>query len=309
VSKKEVRDGFTISYKLHIIRGMEILSAKELSRYLKINEKKVYKLVQEAKIPHIKIGGKVAFTKELIDRWILENTEIKRHILIAGSDDELLRRIIDIYNSESPSKIFYAPVGSINGLKLLEEKGASMSCVHILDIEKRDYNPSYVARYLKAEDYMVIRLFSRQQGIYVKKGNPKRIYNLKDLTRPDVMFVNRNKGSGTRLLFDFLLNEEGINRNHIQGYHNEVESHLLSGLSVLKGEVDAAFGISYIAHVLNLDFIFLMNEKFDMVIPKDNYFNQTIKDFLCLFEQSRFINKVKDFAGYTLEEMGSIVYQ
>lgn len=288
---------------------MEILSAKELSAYLRINEKKVYKLVQEGKIPHVKIGGKVAFTKEIIDKWILENTEIKRHILIAGSDDVLLRRIIDIYNMESQSKVFYAPVGSINGLKLLEEKGATMSCIHILDIEKKDYNPSYILRYLKEKDYVVIRLFSRQQGIYVQKGNPKHILRLKDLTRDDVVFVNRNIGSGTRLLIDFLLNEEGIDRNNIQGYKNEVESHLQSGLSVLRGEADAAFGIAYIAHVLNLDFIFLMNEKFDMVIPKDNYHNQVIKDFLFLFEQSKLINKIKDFAGYSLEEMGSIVYQ
>jgi len=289
--------------------GMEILSAKELSAYLKINEKKVYKLVQEGKIPHIKIGGKVAFTKELIDRWILENTEIKRHILIAGSDDILLRRIIDIYNAESPSKIFYAPIGSINGLKLLEEKGAIMSCVHILDIEKKDYNPSYIFRYLKEKNYVVFRLFSRQQGIYVQKGNPKHIHRLKDLTGNDVVFLNRNQGSGTRLLIDFLLNEEGIDKNSINGYNKEVESHLQSGLNVLRGEADAAFGIGYIAHVLNIDFIFLMNEKFDMVIPKEHYHSQVIKDFLFLFEHSKFINKIKDFDGYSLEEMGSIVYQ
>lgn len=288
---------------------MEILSAKELSSYLKINEKKAYKLVQEGKIPHIKIGGKIAFTKESIDRWILENTEKEGHIYIAGSDDVLLRRIIDIYNGEYPSKIFYAPIGSINGLKLLEDKGASMSCVHIFDVEKRQYNTSYIQRYLTKNDYVVIRLFSRQQGIYVKQGNPQKIQTPKDLTRGDVVFINRNKGSGTRLLFDFLLNEEGIERDRIQGYTNEVGSHLLSGLSVLKGEADAAFGIGYIAHVLNLDFIFLMNEKFDMVIPKDNYYSRSVKAFLTFFEQSTLINKIKDFAGYSLEEMGSIIYQ
>lgn len=288
---------------------MEILSAKELSQYLKINEKKIYRLVQEGKIPNIKIGGKIAFTKESIDRWILENTEMEKHILIAGSDDYLLRRIIDIYNAEYPSKIFYAPIGSINGLKLLKEKGATMSCVHILDVEKKDYNASYISRYLTGNDYTVIRLFSRQQGIYVKQGNPKNIQSLRDLTRAGVVFVNRNKGSGTRLLFDFLLNETGIERNKIQGYTNEVESHLLSGLCVIRDEADAAFGIGYIAHVLNLDFVFLMNEKFDMVIPKDNYHNRAVKTFLSFFEQSTLINKIKDFAGYSIEDMGSIIYQ
>lgn len=288
---------------------MEIISAKELAGYLKINEKKVYRLVQEGKIPHIKIGGKVAFTKELIDRWILENTEMERHILIAGSDDVLFRRIIDIYNAESPQKVFYAPIGSINGLKLLEEKGATMSCVHILDIEKKDYNASYVLRYLKGNEYVVIRLFSRQQGLYIKQGNPKHIHNLNDLTRPDVSFVNRNKGSGTRLLFDFLLSEAGIERDRINGYTNEVESHLQSGLTVFKGEADAAFGIGYIARSLNLDFILLMNEKFDLVIPKENYYSHRTKAFLSFFDQSKIISKIKDFAGYSLEEMGNIIHQ
>ncbi|MCX7965739.1 MAG: helix-turn-helix transcriptional regulator, partial [Syntrophorhabdaceae bacterium] len=288
--------------------NMEILSTKELAKYIKINEKKIYKLVQEGKIPHAKIGGKIAFTKELIDRWILENTEMERHILIAGSDDVLLRKIIDIYNGEHPSKIFYAPVGSINGLKLLEQKGATIACVHIIDIEKRQYVASYINRYLTKNDYVVVRLFSRQQGLYVKKGNPKGIKGIKDLIRDDVVFVNRNKGSGTRLLLDFLLNEAGIETNMMHGYNNEVGSHLECGLSVLKGNADAAFGIEYIAHVLNLDFIFLMNEKFDMVIPKDYYHSQIIKDFLAFFDQSKLINKIKDFAGYSLEEMGSIVY-
>lgn len=288
---------------------MEIISAKELAAYLKINEKKVYRLVQEGKIPHIKIGGKVAFTKELVNRWILENTEMERHILIAGSDDVLLRRIIDIYNAESTQKVFYAPIGSINGLKLLEEKGATMSCVHILDIEKKDYNASYVLRYLKGNEYVVIRLFSRQQGLYIKQGNPRHIRDLNDLMRPDVSFVNRNKGSGTRLLFDFLLSEARIERDRINGYTNEVESHLQSGLTVFKGEADTAFGIGYIARSLNLDFILLMNEKFDLVIPKENYYSHRIKAFLSFFDQSKIISKIKDFAGYSLEEMGNIIHQ
>jgi len=81
---------------------MEIISARELSQYLRINEKKVYKLVQESKIPHIKIGGKIAFVREIVDRWILENTERENHIYIAGSDDILLKRIIDLNNMDMP---------------------------------------------------------------------------------------------------------------------------------------------------------------------------------------------------------------
>ncbi len=287
---------------------MEILSAKELAAYLKINEKKVYKLVQESMIPHIKIGGKIAFTKELIDRWILENTQRENKILIAGSDDMLLKRIIDIYNSQEQSKIFYAPIGSMNGLKLLKESSATMSCVHILDIEKKEYNPSYVFRYLSRDDYIVIRLFSRQQGIYLKKGNPKHITSLKDLTRDDVFFINRNKGSGTRLLLDFLLMENGIEKEKIKGYEIEETSHLLSGLRVFTGKADAGFGIRHIAYTLELDFLPLFEEKFDLVIPKENYYGQNVKIFLSYFEQPNFMENIKDFTGYSIEDTGKVIF-
>ena len=99
---------------------MEILSARDLSKYLKINEKKIYKLAQESKLPYTKIGGKIAFTKELIDKWILENTTREQNIYLAGSDDILLRRIIDLYNQRNEGTVFYAPVGSVNGLKAVE---------------------------------------------------------------------------------------------------------------------------------------------------------------------------------------------
>ena len=107
---------------------MEILSARDLSKYLKINEKKIYKLAQESKLPYTKIGGKIAFTKELIDKWILENTTREQNIYLAGSDDILLRRIIDLYNQRNEGTVFYAPVGSVNGLRLFER----ICCKHVM---------------------------------------------------------------------------------------------------------------------------------------------------------------------------------
>ena len=165
-----------LSYILFIV---EILSAKELSRYLKINEKKIYQLVRTSTLPHTKIGGKIAFAKELIDAWIAENTEREKHLYIAGSDDPLLRRIIDAYNKEEPSTIFYAPVGSINGLRLLKSGAANLACVHILDVEKKEYNVGYLERYLSHHRYIVIHLYLREQGIYLNNDNPKKVRSLR----------------------------------------------------------------------------------------------------------------------------------
>jgi putative molybdopterin biosynthesis protein len=286
---------------------MEILSAKELSKYLKINEKKIYKLAQEGTLPHVKIGGKVAFTRELIDRWILENTEREKHVLVAGSDDPLLRQVIDLFNAKNDGVIYYAPVGSINGLKLLQTKAANMSCVHILDMEKKSYTLSYIARYLSENDYQAIQLFYRTQGLMVKKDSPKGIRSIKDLSNKGTTFINRNQGTGTRLLFDFLLREHKISQSAVKGYSKEAASHMEAGIAVLKSEADAAFGIKYTAHLLDLDFIPLFEERFDLVIPIDYFHTAQVKTFLALFEQPAFLHSIKDFTGYDLKNTGSIL--
>ncbi|OPY66408.1 MAG: PBP superfamily domain protein [Syntrophorhabdus sp. PtaU1.Bin050] len=287
---------------------MEILSAKDLSKYLKINEKKIYKLVQESKIPHIKIGGKIAFTKEIIDRWILENTEREKQIYIAGSDDILLSRIINFYNSRSQNTAFYAPVGSINGLRLLKDRAATMSCVHIFDTDKKEHNLSYLDRYLPKDSFVVRRLFSREQGIYLPKGNPKGIRGFEDVIVKGVKFINRNQGSGTRILIDFLIQEKGIDPLKINGYTMEVESHLQAGLKVLRGEAEAAFGIRYVAHMLDLAFVPQLMERFDMVIPTEHYHTNHVQTFLTFFEQPALLNHIQDFTGYDTTEMGSTTY-
>jgi putative molybdopterin biosynthesis protein len=287
---------------------MEILSARDLSKYLKINEKKIYKLVQEAKLPHIKIGGKIAFTRELIDKWVLENTVREENIFIAGSDDIFLRRIIDAYNSKNNSTIFYAPVGSMNGLKALKKGAATMSCVHILDVEKREYNLSYLDRYLAKDGYVVLQMFFREQGIYLQRNNPKGIDSIEDIASKGATFINRNQGSGTRLLFDFLLNDKRIDPSLIKGYNTEVESHLEAGLNVVKGNADAAFGIIHIAYMLGLSFIPLFKERFDMVIPEEHYHSSHVKKFLTFFEQPALMTNIKDFTGYDASQIGNILH-
>ncbi len=286
---------------------MEILSARDLSKYLKINEKKIYKLAQEGTLPHVKIGGKVAFTKELIDRWLLENTEREKHVLIAGSDDPLIRQVIDLYNAKNQGVIYYAPVGSITGLKLLHAEAASMSCVHILDMEKKAYTLSYISRYLSRDDYQAVQLFYRTQGLMVKKDNPKNIRSIKDLSNKGIMFINRNSGTGTRLLFDFLLRDNAISQSAVKGYSNEAASHMEAGIAVLKGDADAAFGIEYTAHILDLDFVPLFQERFDLVIPVEYFYSVQVKTFLALFEQPTLLGCIKDFTGYDLKNIGSVL--
>ena len=131
-----------------ILIAMEIMSARDLSKYLKINEKKGYKLVQECKIPSMKIGGKVTFVKELIDKWMLENTDWGPQLLVAGSDDILLQNAVDSYNNLHEGMVYYAPVGSIEGLKALKDNKAVMACVSMPDRSGKGKRASYIQQYV-----------------------------------------------------------------------------------------------------------------------------------------------------------------
>ncbi len=288
---------------------MEIMSARDLSKYLKINEKKIYKLVQESKVPYLRIGGKLTFAREVIDQWLLENTEQSSLILLAGSDDLLLRHIIEVYNSKSTGVVFYAPVGSINGLKLLQKGAATISCVHILDTQKKESNLTFLDRYLNRTDFMVIHLFMREQGIYVPKNNPDNIHTLDDIREKGITFVNRNLGSGTRVLIDFLLHENKIDPAVIKGYGTEVGSHLEAALMVSRGDAQASFGIKHVAHLLGLDFVHQFNERFDLVIPKEHYFSSQLKTLLSFFDQAALLHNIRDYTGYDISGMGNIVFQ
>jgi excisionase family DNA binding protein len=288
---------------------MEIMSARELSRYLKINEKKIYQLAKESKLPHTWIGGKIAFVREIIDQWIARTTEQENHIYIAGSDDVLLRKIVDTFNSYSdePGVAFYAPVGSINGLKLLEKRAATVSCVHIMDLEKQEYNTTYIDRFLTDQAYVVTHLYMREQGIYVEKENPKKVEGLQDIAQKGLKFINRNKGSGTRLLIDFLLVKNHIEPGDIKGYDTEIQSHLGVGLKILKGEAEAAVGIRHVAHMLEIGFVPLLKEKFDLVVPEEYYHSAPVKRFLSFFDQSRLVSVAGDVTGYDISRTGSVV--
>lgn len=283
---------------------MEILSAKELSKYIKINEKKIYQLARESQIPHMWIGGKVVFAREVIDKWILENTEREKHILIAGSDDILLRRIIDTFNKDRKSLIFYAPIGSVSGLKALNDKAATLSAVHIMDIQKNEYNTFYLERYLGTGNYTVVHLFVREQGLYVEKGNPHGVRSFSDIAKKGLTFLNRFNGSGTRLLLDLLLQRAGVLSESVKGYETEAESHLQAGLRILNGEAQCSFGIRFVAHTLGLDFVPLHQEEFHLVIPDEYVESAAVRRLLDFFDQSSIILYFTDFTGYDISRMG-----
>ena len=287
----------------------ELLNTKEIAAYLKINEKKVYQLIQEGSIPCTRAVGKWLFPLDQINRWLEEQTELAKSILIAGSDDPLLGSLMEEFNQLHFPKqlIFHAAVGSQRGLMALAEGKAQVAGVHLFHPPTGEYNLPYVEKHLTGKKYIVINLAYRRQGLLVQAGNPHNIRKLSDLNRNNLKFINRNPGSGTRYLLDYLLEKERLVPDRIDGYKIERVTHLETGLEVLKGNADAGMGIEYVAHLLNLDFVPLIEERFDLVAMKESFSAPPLSNFFAFLEPERLTLKTATFKGYDFRSCGTVL--
>lgn len=288
----------------------ELLTTKELADLLRLNEKKVYQLIKKGGIPHVRIAGKWLFPRGHIMRWIDERVQRESDIHMVGSDDILLTRLLALYsrNNFPQSLTFYSPVGSLKGIQALAEKKGQACCVHLLDVETGEYNLPYLSRYLAAQKYVVVNLCYRSQGLIIHKGNPLGIKGLRDLIREGVRFVNRNDGSGTRLLLEYLLREEGIDRNAIVGFSDEVDTHFETALKVCFDEADVGLGIEYVTHLLPLDFIPLQEERFDLVVPLELWSTQLMQGFFSYVDPLPIKQLARALPGYNLKETGKVLF-
>ncbi len=287
----------------------ELLNTKEIAAYLKINEKKVYQLIQEGSIPCTRAVGKWLFPLKQINRWLEEQTELTKSILIAGSDDPLLLNLVEEFNRINFPKqlIFQAAVGSRKGLIALAEGKAQVAGVHLFHPPTGQYNIPYVEKHLAGKKFVVVNLAYRRQGLLVQPGNPHNLQTLTDLATKKSRFINRNPGSGTRYLFDFLLEKEHLTPDKINGYGCEQITHLETGLEILRGDADAGMGIEYVAHLLKLDFIPLVEERFDLVCLKEAFAAPPVRDFFAFLEPEKLTLKTATFKGYDFRSCGSIL--
>ena len=183
-----------------------------------------------------------------------------------------------------------------------------MAGIHLLDEETGEYNYPYVKHTLKNIEVAVVHLADRVQGLMVVKGNPKHILGLEDLKRPEIIYVNRQKGSGTRVWLDYKLRELGIVPDSIQGYNREMDTHLAVGMSIVKGEADVGLGIQAAANSCNLDFIPVTKERFDLIIPAHNYHSRLFAPLLKIIQSEEFKKVVNEMGGYDTAQTGETAF-
>lgn len=245
---------------------------------------------------------------EKVDIELLKDiSEINNTIISIGSHDIVMDIINDELIKESFGKVHLSSthVGSFQGLLSIIKGESHIAPIHLFDVESETYNIPFINKYLE-EDVALIKLVKRTQGIIVKKGNPLNIKSVNDLI--NVRYINRQKGSGTRILFDYLLKKNNINKDDINGYEREEFTHMSLAKAIENGDADCGLGVYSAAHIFDLDFIPICEEEYDLLLKKDMLNSKYINSLLSTINKESFINKVKSLGGYNLENMGEVVY-
>jgi putative molybdopterin biosynthesis protein len=249
----------------------------------------------------------IAADEEVDATLLVPPEELANTVMIIGSHDIALDILSDeLKKTGGPLRIASGNVGSLGGLMALRKGTAHVAGSHLLDTQTGTYNISYIERYLHQTPVHVFHLVMREQGLIVQPQNPKGIRGIEDLTRDEVAFINRQLGSGTRILLDYKLNELGIDPSRIMGYENEEYTHMNVAVAVLSGLADVGLGILAAARALNLDFIPLIREQYDLVIPSSFVDDPKIGLLLDVIRSEDFKERIRALGGYDPEQSGNL---
>jgi putative molybdopterin biosynthesis protein len=234
--------------------------------------------------------------------------QIARTIVAIGSHDLTLDLLAQFVAERAPGfRLASANVGSLGGLVALRRGEAHLAGSHLLDPATGDYNWRYIDQYLPGEDVVLVTLVHREQGLIVPPGNPQGIAGLDDLARPDVLYVNRQRGAGTRILLDYELAQRGIAPEQVRGYDREEYTHLAVAAAVASGTASCGLGVRAAARALALDFLTVGWERYDLVIPRRHAESALLRPLMDLLHDAGFRAAVEMLPGYDVREMGRIV--
>lgn len=226
-------------------------------------------------------------------------------IRITGSHDPILDHLSQqLETSNTGVRLIINPVGSLEGLLALQRGEADAAGTHLLDVESGEYNIPFVRRLLPEEDCHLIHLAYREQGLMVAPGNPLHIQTLADLTRHEIRYVNRQKGTGTRLHLFHNLRQAGIDPRTIRGYDRELPTHWAVAAAIARGEADAGLGVAAAAAGFHLDFIPLWQERYDLVVHPRLYRSPRLAPLLSVLQSPSFRAEMAQLPGYDTGQMG-----
>lgn len=300
---------------------------EEVAQILKVSKFTIYEMIKRKELPAYHVGRRIRIEYNDLENFkkaskgisavsaappaITSNTTIAQtgeQMIICGQDlvlDILTRHL----EQECPQIHFLRKyVGSMAGLLALYQGTANLATSHLWDSDSGKYNLPYIRRLLPGYQTLVYNLVYRMAGFYVLKGNPKSIYTWKDLSRPDLKIINREYGSGARVLLDEQLYILNLDRNKLTGYEDVVTSHLAVASAIARGEADVGIGIEKVAfQVPEVEFIPLQQERYDLVIHKEDISLPHFQVMLKLLQSSVFKKEIQGIGGYDVSQMGQLM--
>ncbi len=225
-------------------------------------------------------------------------SRIENALIVTGSHDPLIDEIADIVACDGYGfAMSSSHVGSMGAITAIKNRQAHLGCIHLLDTEDGTYNESYVKKYFPQGGVRLVKGIGRIQGLMVRKGNPLGIKGFEDITKG--RYVNRQAGSGTRILCDYLIKEKGMNKTEIDGYRNEEFTHTGVAALIAAGNADCGLGIYSAAKMYGLDFIELCVEEYDILIDESVYETEKVQNFLKVFHSEKLKERLAEMGGYT----------
>lgn len=312
------------------------LTALQVAELLKITKNTVYELVKRGELPGYKVGKKLRIDKYDVESYInnqkitksnniqlkiLKDEPLKEEtsnniikldnlsdIIISGQDVILDILAEKIKEKANDIRVLRSNVGSYASLYDLYNDKISISSTHLWDGDTNEYNTAFVRKMLPGVSCLLINLAYRTVGFYVAKGNPCKINTWKDLSKKNISLINREKGSGIRILLDEKLRLNNIDREQVNGYNIEKQSHAAVARSIARGEGDVGIGNEKVASQLNeIDFIPLQEERYDLVIKECDLKYPIYKLIINTIKSEEFKKEIEGLGGYDLRDIGKIL--
>ena len=280
----------------HHIKQMEKLGVIELESVVKVlnYQEKYYAATAEA---------------FFINLSFFPDPPPEGQFVILGSDDLALNLLTKTVNAQPElPHLLTIPIGSLDGLIYLRENYCQISGSHLINPYDGEYNVGMVRSLFSDRKMVLVTLTHRQQGLFVAKDNPKDVQTLKDLTRTDIEFINRNSGAGTRIWLEQTLRQENIDPNEIMGYKTEVNTHSQVIEAVRWGRADAGLAIYAASKFNGLEFIPLFEERYDLVMPEEVFQSEGFQAVLAIIRSEAYRGEVDALGGYNTSKTGEIIF-
>lgn len=246
--------------------------------------------------------------EEVTLRLLSPMEKLRNTLVVIGSHDPLLDELADMLHLGDPRLYMSSShVGSMGGIMAIRRGEAHMAGCHLLDTADGTYNRSFIRKYFPKGDVKLVSCVGRQQGLMVARGNPLNICSFADISRQGIRYVNRQKGSGTRILTDYLCSREKVEPSDVYGYTREELTHTSVAAQIACGSADVGMGIYSAAKLYDLDFIPICIEEYDLIIPNHAWDSPMVQQLLTILRSDAFREKILSMGGYTVDHPGQVL--